>query len=111
VNAEGCRLSHSDAPDCVVLDFSTHSDLTGRVRGLIILLAERLSSDQARSVDELIDASEFGVALETLADWLAEKETPIPDHVRRDFERISVQLGNVERVMRPLDACPAESDG
>ncbi|HEY6319453.1 MAG TPA: MafI family immunity protein [Acidimicrobiia bacterium] len=85
--------SLSDAPDCLVLDFATHSDLTGRVRGLIILLAERLSSDQARSVDELIDASEFGVALETLADWLAEKETPIPDHVRRDFERISVQLG------------------
>jgi hypothetical protein len=100
----------SDAQDCLVLDFATHSDLTGRLRGLIILLAERLSLDQARSADELIDASEFGVALETLADWLGENETPIPDGVRRDFERLSVQLGNVERVMRPLDRCPAESD-
>jgi hypothetical protein len=94
----------------VVLDFATRSDLTGRLRGVIILLAERLSSDQARFGDELIDASEFGVALETLADWLAEIETPIPDGVRRDFERLSVQMGNVECVMRPLDVCPAEID-
>ena len=106
----GGRRLPSDAPNCPVLDFATHSDLTGRLRGLIILLAERLSSDEARSVDELIDASEFGVALETLADWLAENETAIPDGVRRDFERLSVQMGNVERVMRPLDVCPAESD-
>ena len=100
----------SDAQDCLVLDFATHSDLTGRLRGLIILLAGRLSLDQARVGDELIDASEFGVALEALVDWLSENETPIPDGVRRDFERLSVQIGNVERVMRPLDLCPTESD-
>jgi hypothetical protein len=92
------------------LDFATHADLIGRLRGLIILLGGRLTSDQARSADELIDASEFGAPLETLADWLSEKETPIPDGVRRDFERLSLQLGNVERVMRALDLCPAESD-
>jgi hypothetical protein len=100
----------SGAQDCLVLDFATHSDLTGRLRGLIILLAGRLTLDQARSADELIDASEFGVVLEMLAAWLSENETPIPDGVRRDFERLSVQMGNVERVMRPLDLCPAESD-
>jgi hypothetical protein len=94
----------------VVLDFATHSDLTGRLRGLVILLAERLTLDQARSADELIDASEFGVVLEVLAEWLCEHETPIPDGIRRDFERLSVQMGNAERVMRPLDLCPAESD-
>ena len=92
------------------MDFATHSDLTGRLRGLIILLAGRLTLDEARSADELIDASEFGVALEMLAAWLSENETPIPDGVRGDFERLSVQMGNVERVMRPLDLCPAESD-
>ena len=54
--------------------------------------------------------SEFGLVLEVLADWLCENETPIPDGVRRDFERLSAQMGNVERVMRPLDLCPAESD-
>jgi hypothetical protein len=94
----------------LVLDFATHSDLTGRLRGLIILLAGRLTLDQARSADELIDESEFGVALERLADWLSENEIPIPDGVRRDFERLSLQMGNVERVMRPLDLCPTETD-
>jgi len=92
------------------MDFATRADLTGRLRGLIILLAERLTLDEARSADELIDGSEFGAALEMLAGRLSENETPIPDGVRRDFERLSVQLGNVERVMRPLDRCPAESD-
>ena len=94
----------------MVLDFATHADLTGRLRALVILLAGHLTLDQARSADELIDASEFGVALEMLADWLSENETPIPDEVRHDFERLSVQMMNVERVMRPLDLCPAESD-
>ncbi len=98
------------AQECLVLDFATHADLTGRLRGLIILLGERLTLDQARSADALIDASEFGAALEMLAHRLSENETPIPDGVRRDFERLSVQMGTVERVMRPLDRCPAESD-
>jgi hypothetical protein len=92
------------------LDFATHADLTGRLRGLIILLGGRLTSDQARSADELIDASEFGAALKMLADWLSANETPIPDAVRRDFERLSVQMGNGDRVMQPLDRCPAEND-
>jgi hypothetical protein len=92
----------------VVVDFATHADLTGRLRGLVILLAERLTSDQARVADELIDASEFGVALEMLADWLSENETPIPDDVRHDFERLSSQMGNVDGVMRALGLCPGE---
>ena len=92
------------------MDFATHADLTGRLRGLIILLGERLTLDQARSADELIDAAEFGAALKMLADWLSANETPIPDGVRRDFERLSAQMGNGERVMRPLDRCPAEND-
>ena len=100
----------SFAQDCVVLDFATHSDLTGRLRGLVILLGDRLTPEQAHGADAYIDASEFGVALETLADWLSEDATPIPDDIRRDFERLSAQIGIVERVMRPLGLCPAEAD-
>jgi hypothetical protein len=46
------------------------------VRGLVILLDERITSHQVRVADELIDASEFGVALETLAAWLSEGKAP-----------------------------------
>ena len=92
------------------MDFATHSDLTGRLHGLVILLGSRLTLDQARSVDKQIDASELGLALEKLADWLSQDATAIPEDIRRDFEKISQQMGNVERVMRPLDLCPAEPD-
>ena len=88
------------------MDFATHADLTGRIRGLVILLDEHLTADQIRSVDDLVDASEFGVALEALADWLSENETPIPDEDRQDFERLSSQVGNSERVMSALSRCP-----
>ena len=71
----------------VPVDFATRADLTGRIRGLVILLDEHLTADQIRSVDELVDASEFGEALESLADWLSANETPIPDEDRQDFER------------------------
>ena len=91
------------------MDFATHADLTGRLRGLVILLDEQLTSDQARSADELVYASEFGIALEMLADWLSEDATPIPDDVRRDFERLSSQMGNGERVMGALSLCPTAS--
>jgi hypothetical protein len=94
----------------VALDFAEHSDLTGRLRGLVIMLAGRLTLDQARSTDQLIDRSEFSVALETLANWLGETQAPIPDSIRLDFERLSTRLGNPERVMQPLDSCPAERD-
>jgi hypothetical protein len=90
------------------MDFATHADLTGRLRGLVILLDERLRPDQARAADELIDASEFGVALEMLADWLSEDGTPIPADMRVDFELLASRMDNVERVMGPLRKCPDE---
>lgn len=70
------------------------------------MLDEYLTSDQIRSVDEFVDASDFGPALEALADWLSERETPIPDEERQDFERLSTQIGNSERVMGALSRCP-----
>ena len=49
----------------MALDFAERADQTGRLRGLVIMLAGRLTLDQARSADELIDRSEFSVALGT----------------------------------------------
>lgn len=85
------------------MDFATRADLAGRLRGLVIMLDDQLTLDQCRSVDQHIDADEFGAALVTLADWLAESGAPIPDDIRRDFERLSMQIGNAERVMGALN--------
>jgi hypothetical protein len=91
------------------VDFATHADLTGRLRGLVILLAERLTPDQARAADDLIDASLFSSALESLVDGLSEHKIPIPDDVRGDFARLASQLGDDVRVMDALDCCPRET--
>jgi hypothetical protein len=91
------------------MDFAEHADLTGRLRGLVILLDDRLTLDQARSAEEVIDAAEFGVALELLADTLSEQKTPIPDDLRVEFERLSARLGDADRVMGPLAVCPVEA--
>jgi hypothetical protein len=74
------------------------------------MLGGDLSLDQARQADELIDNAAFGVALETLAAWLGEDRTPIPESIRHDFERLSTRLDNRERVMPPIELCPAETD-
>jgi hypothetical protein len=97
-----------DTRDCTLVDFATRADLTGRLRGLVILLDDHLTADQARTADQLIDESEFGAALETLAGWLSENASPIPDDVRRDFERLSGQTGTADRVMGALEQCPRE---
>ena len=91
------------------MDFATKVDLAGRLRGLVILLDEQLTVEQCRAVEEHIDADDFTVALEALADRLAADEAPIPDDIRRDFERISSQLGNTERVMTAINEhCPRD---
>ena len=93
------------------MDFATRADLAGRLRGLVILLDEYLTLEQCRAADQTIDADEFGAALEMRAASLAEARTPIPDDIRRDFERLSSQIGNVDRVMVPLDEhCPRAPD-
>jgi hypothetical protein len=90
-----------------IVDFATRADLAGRLRGLVIMLDEYLTLEQCRTADQAIDADDYGPALEMLAGWLAEAATPIPDDIRRDFERLSSQIGNVEAVMVPLDErCP-----
>jgi hypothetical protein len=65
---------------CAVDSF-TRSDLTGRLRRLVILLDEKTAPDHVRVADKLIDASEFGLALEVLADWPSEGKTPLPDEL------------------------------
>lgn len=90
------------------MDFLDHADLTGRLRGLVIMLDDKITIEQSRQVDELIDASEFGVALETLAGILAESSTSLPDDLRVDFERLANRMEIGESVMATLARCPVE---
>jgi hypothetical protein len=89
------------------MDFLDHADLTGRIRGLVIMLDDKVTIEQSRVVDELIDAAEFGAALQTLADYLAESATPVPDDLRVDFERLATRMEIGDAVMATLARCPA----
>ena len=90
------------------MDFLTHADLTGRIRGLVIMLDEKITIDESRRAEDLVDDDEFGAALETLAGYLAEAGTPLPADLRVDFDRLSTQVGNHDSVMALLERCPSE---
>jgi hypothetical protein len=90
------------------VDFLTHADLTGRIRGLVIMLDEKISVDQSRQAEELVDGAEFGAALEALAGFLAEAGAALPEDLRIDFDRLSTQVGNHDAVMEILARGPVE---
>jgi hypothetical protein len=84
------------------MDFLTHADLTGRIRGLVIMLDDKITIEQSRRAEELVDGDEFDAALELLAGLLAAGPTALPDDLRVDFERLSIQVGNHDAVMGVL---------
>lgn len=90
------------------MDFLTHADLTGRIRGLVIMLDDKITIDQSRRAEELVDADDFGRALEELAGFLGEGAVALPEDLRVDFDRLSTQVGNHDAVMDLLVRCPAE---
>ncbi len=90
------------------MDFLTRADLTGRIRGLVIMLDDKISIEESRRADELVDADDFGGALEQLAGVLAGAETSLPEDLRTDFDRLATQVGNRDQVMELLGACPPE---
>jgi hypothetical protein len=90
------------------VDFLDHADITGRIRGLVIMLDDKITIEQSRQVDELIDAAEFGAALEVLAGLLAESSTPLPDDLRVDFDRLATRMEKRDTVMGLLARCPVE---
>jgi hypothetical protein len=91
------------------MDFLTRADVTGRIRGLVIMLDEKITIEQTRSAEQLVDEEEFGAALETLAGFLAEGGTALADDLRVDFDRLSNTVGNHDAVMAILAGVPVES--
>jgi hypothetical protein len=91
------------------MDFLTRADVTGRIRGLVIMLDEKITIEQTRSAEQLVDEEEFGAALETLAGFLAEGGAALADDLRVDFDRLSNTVGNHDAVMAILAGVPVEA--
>lgn len=82
-----------------------HDRIRGRVRGLLISLAEQLPPVTVGLVDELLDANEQGIAVEMLSEMLVESGARLSADDLAVFEEVidAMQLDrlNVER-LRPL---------
>jgi hypothetical protein len=89
-----------------MIDGVEHSELESRLTALGAHVRQLLTTDQQRWLDEFIGTGEYGLALEMLADWLSENETPIPSTVRTEARSLAIAMDNEPRVMGPLALCP-----
>lgn len=82
------------------------AELAERLAALGLSMIDRLSAEQQSWFADFVDAGEFGVALEMIADWLSEDGHPVSDVERAEAAELATALGISERVMTPLNLCP-----
>ncbi|MFE4000455.1 MafI family immunity protein [Nocardioides sp. YIM B13467] len=88
------------------MDRAYYEEIAGRLRGLLIRLADRLSSEDITLIAELVDANELGLALEQLADVLSEDERPLTEDERADMVALADRMHMGDRVPHALAFCP-----
>jgi hypothetical protein len=59
------------------MDAAYFEDLAGRLYGLVIVLEDRLSGEQAQLFHHFIEVGEYGLALEEIAGALAHSGSPL----------------------------------
>jgi hypothetical protein len=84
-----------------------YAELERRLAALGESVGDRLSDEQRCWLREFLDAGEYGIALEMVADWLSEGLHPITSTERAEANTLAQAMGNVERVMGPLALCPS----
>jgi hypothetical protein len=83
-----------------------YDEITGHLRGLMVLLDDRLSARDLGFVAEFIDVGELGLALEQMADALCEDEAPVARAERDDMLTLAERMNLGSRVYRALRFCP-----
>ncbi len=76
-----------------VYDPAYFEDLAGRLYGLVITISGRLPADQAQWLHHVVDAGEYGLALEDLAAMLAYHKIAVTDQERGDMVALARQMG------------------
>ena len=104
------RRVHQDLTHATPRDSATQLEgvdirqLQKRLRRLERTLSSELSESQRHWFSGLVASGRHGMALESLARWMAESHTPIPDHAREEALWLASSL-KIEREVRPvLDA-------
>lgn len=88
------------------MDGAYYEDIAGRLRGLQIRLSDRLPDDSHAVITEFIDHNELGLALEQMADLLAEDEKPLSPDERTDMLILAKTMEIERRVNQALALCP-----
>jgi hypothetical protein len=71
-------------------------------------LGELLSAERRGWYAEFLGVGEYELALEMLADWLSEDETPLPVDARSEALSLASEMGVHDRVAGALALCPSE---
>jgi hypothetical protein len=93
---------------------SYYEELRGRVRGLLITIADQLPASTVALVSDMIDANESGVALETISEMLVESQGTISTDAlmlaSELVETMRLDPVNVDR-LRPLAVADDQRPG
>ena len=74
-------------------DDTYYRELQERLRRLLMMLDDRLPPGDRGLVDELIDANECGLALETISDALAEESIRIDQSAVDEIDGLAETMG------------------
>jgi hypothetical protein len=91
------------------MDAATFEDISGRLRGLLIGMEDRMPVRDVQLISEFVDAGELGLALEQIADVLSEDEMPITSAERRDMLELVDRMQMDDRVPGALRFCPGSA--
>jgi hypothetical protein len=95
----------------VRIDAAYYEELAGRLYGLLIGLDARIGNEQAQMLHHFIEVGEYGLALEEIADTLAQDTIAINDQERGDMLALAARMkleGGL--VPRALAACPRKGE-
>lgn len=89
-------------------DVPHFEEVQGRLRGLLISVADQLPSVTVQFIGEMIDANECGLALETLSEMLVESRAWISPEALSDISLLvaqmdlaSINVGRLKPRVRP----------
>jgi hypothetical protein len=89
------------------MDAAYYDDLAGRLYGLLIMLEDRLGSEQTRLFHHFIEVGEYGLALEDIAGALAQDAIAVTGQERENMLALARHMkmeGGL--VPRALGFCP-----
>jgi len=86
-------------------DASYYEDVRGRVRGVLISVADVVPREKLAFIEELIDHNEPGIALEMLVDLMIQrgyKPGPqIVEDARRAAKAMAMELPDIDQLEKP----------